>query len=364
MAAVVIPAVAVEEYHRATARLRAAAADIPVVDLPRHTERPVRVAVAVDIPVAVAVDTPVAVVADTPVAVAADRRPPAMVHPPRRVTEHLLHRAMGHRPVVADTPVAVAAAVVSGVVSVEELLPAATEHRRPAAMEHRLVAEEDHRLLVTEPRLLRPAAMERHPEDVHPRPMVRLRAEAADSAEVADLEEVAVSVVAVSAAVNRPRPTGHLPAVAEDHRPRTAHLLAAAAVEVSLRATEHPPRQVTEHPRPRVMGHRRVAAAVADLPVATEHPHPQVMEHLLAAAVVATVVAVDSMVAAADSVVAVDIPVAAERRPPHTVHLREVAADIPAVAEDRLRLTVPHPAAAAVSEEGKEIFAIKCEIIP
>lgn len=150
-------------------------------------------------------------------------------------------------------------------------------------------------------------------------------------------------VAAASAAVSRPRLTGHLPVVAADHRPRTARLPAVAvaaasvavlAVEPLLRATERLLRLIA-HPL-RAMGHRRaeaVAVAVAGLPLA--------MERLVPAA---TVVAVD--------LVAVDIPVAVERRPLRTVHLREVAADIPAVAEDHQRLMVPHPVVAD-SEAGK-----------
>lgn len=171
--------------------------------------------------------------------------------------------------------------------------------------------------------------------------MVRLPAEVADSA------GVVLVVAAASAAVNRPRPTGHLPVVAAGHRPRTARLPAVAvaaaaaaaaasaavlAVEPLLRATERLLRLIA-HPL-QAMGHRRAVAvavaaaaavAVVDLPLAMERPVP------------------------AATVVAVDIPVAAERRPLLTVHLREVAADIPAVAEDRQRLMVPHPVV-AVSE--------------
>jgi len=128
-----------------------------VVDRPRLMERPVKVAEVVDIPVAVAVAVEVEVEVDTPVA--AERRPLVMEHPPQRTMEHPLQQATGHRPEV----VAVVAAVDSaGVVSAEELLPAATEHRRPAVMVRLALVEEGHRLLATELRPVRPAAMGRH----------------------------------------------------------------------------------------------------------------------------------------------------------------------------------------------------------
>lgn len=145
---VAIPAVAAEEYRRATVRLQAAAvaADsaavvTEVVDLPRLTEHPVEVAVA----------------ADTP---AVGHRPPATEHRRPPATEHPRHQATGPRP-------AAAAAAVSEVVALAVVRPpAATEPPLRAAMEHLVPAEVSaagHRPPATEPHLDPPAATGHRP---------------------------------------------------------------------------------------------------------------------------------------------------------------------------------------------------------
>ena len=153
----VIPAAAGEEYRRATVHLQVAAAvavavvATEVVDLPRHTEHPVEVVVAVE-------HHPLAMV---------HLRPPAMVHHRPRVMEH--------RPAAAAAAAA-AAAVSEVVASAVEHLPAVMEHHPPAAMEHHLPAVMEHLALVevevsaaghrppvTELHLVPPAATGHHP---------------------------------------------------------------------------------------------------------------------------------------------------------------------------------------------------------
>jgi len=111
---------------------------------------------------------------------------------------------------------------------------------------------------------------------------------------------------------------------------------------------------------PVATGHRR--------PAAMERRHPAAMVRLVLAEEGHRLLATERLVPVAADLVVVD-SVAAERRPPLTAHLREVAAaaDIPAVAEDRQRLMVPHPVVVVVVvsvEAGKKIFVIiKHEII-